>query len=185
MIDVELELRRLSNTLIYKGLSYGEMIDTIEKVRSDIERVIRDKSENALQAAKDKIALMGTRVNDLTVKKENGRVFIDTVSGKTKIDTPSRPMLGALLKNAKIAKDGSLYKRIPIGKTDMFEDQANALAAQKEKKIRTASSKQSPTSSWVYPARSVDIQSVLMEVNSALDNELYDAIQDIVRSYEF
>lgn len=70
--------------------------------------------------------------------------------------------------------------------------QRNLAARQKITKVRevtsptefrTASSKQDPSESWVYPAKEMDMTGFLMDLNSRIANTLESAISQLISSY--
>lgn len=115
---------------------------------------------------------------------------------------PPKEMLNFLLKNAKPMKDGSgVYKVIPIGKesspsnisSDIFSAQkayaAKQLEALQSRKtggkidFKTATSKQNASTQWVIPARKVDVNEEIAQINEQLRLEAEEEIQRIVDFY--
>lgn len=52
-----------------------------------------------------------------------------------------------------------------------------------ERKFRTASSKQDPSESWVYPAKDMNMLPYLMDLNARIVNTLDYAITELINSY--
>lgn len=116
MINVDSELDRLRNDLLWKGLDIRDVDHVVNLARQDIYDVIDDIVDNAMLETAQIGEAMGADdfVEQLQVIRESGTYHIKTISGKTDFSEPPFPMLPKLLKNAKTAKDGSRYKQIPI-----------------------------------------------------------------------
>lgn len=117
MVDPTLELERLRYSLRAKGVSH-EMINLIVgRATSDIDVSITD----AVAAAVTQAIIAGVEkdaeqfITEIRANKSGNTFTISTDSGRTDFSNPPFPMLPWLLKNAKIAEDGTRYKIIPIG----------------------------------------------------------------------
>lgn len=53
-----------------------------------------------------------------------------------------------------------------------------------EPRFVTASSKQDPETSWVVPARDLDMTGYLMDINSRVQQDIYDTVTAIINEYE-
>ena len=111
-----MEIDKLRQRLRFKNLS--ETI--VNDICSDAAREISSASTDMLADAMEEAVNAGASsksvnfINELKVV-DGGRGFgVGTDSGKHDFSEPPFPMLPKLLKNAKTAKDGSLYKVIPI-----------------------------------------------------------------------
>ena len=115
-------------------------------------------------------------------------------------------MLPHLLKNPKIANDGTLYKVIPVGSSsdnkpkisnNIFDAQKNINAKRIEEakerrtnrapgkqEFRTATSKQSPTRDWVIPEKTKDFTEELKSINDRLQDQLEEIIISTIEDYE-
>ena len=51
-------------------------------------------------------------------------------------------------------------------------------------KFATASSKQDPTTSWVIPAKDLDMTGYVMDVNNRMQQDIQDTVVDIINAYE-
>lgn len=98
----------------------GEDMDYIESIceeaAEDLSGLIADSVSAALAEAENRglESDMKDFAGDLTAVQSGDTFRIVTKSGKTNYSSPERKMLNSLLKNAKTAKDGSRYARIPI-----------------------------------------------------------------------
>lgn len=139
MINARFEVDRLRQTLTFKGLSDQEANHLSNLAAQDIAVAITE----LLTAALDEAVTLG---NDLGIEDfsdqiravQTGSTYqIITDSGRTDFTEDARPMLKHLLKNPKRAKDGSLYKVIPMRNrsskkqiTSIYEAQREQQAAQ-------------------------------------------------------
>ena len=182
-------------------------------------------------------------IDDVDVAEIGGSYNIITRSGQTNYSQPEVKNLPNLLKNGKVAADGSRYKVIPLNDNSsskrmgnsIFEDQqalqskiqaareslrnnlrigssprTNQMTERFREMIRqnmparesffslnkvkqnstvkprfaTASSKQDPATSWVIPARELDMTGYLMDINSRIQQNIYDTVSTIVNEYE-
>lgn len=116
MIDANSEIQRLRQTLRMRNLS-ETLIDSIcDEAAREISSATSDLLANAMEEA---IQLGGSMkatdfINEIKATRNGSGYSITTDSGKTDFSEPAFPMLPRLLKNAKVAKDGSLYKVIPM-----------------------------------------------------------------------
>lgn len=116
MLNVEDEISRFRSTLRLRDMP-ADLIDGVcDEIRDKIRVESYDVLESAIQEAHE--AGEDYRLEDFVYQLRAVRIGdyykITTDSGKTNFSTPPFPMLPRLLKNAKIAKDGSRYKVIPI-----------------------------------------------------------------------
>jgi hypothetical protein len=126
MLNPDFEVSRLRQTLIIKGATQEEAQQIADLAMEDINSAISMLVDEALNQAREAVASIGADdipdqdiVSQITAAKVGGDYSIITTSGMTDFTLPPFPMLPSLLKNAKVAKDGSLYKRIPIKKTSV------------------------------------------------------------------
>lgn len=117
MVDPILEIDRLRHNLRAKGIA-EQLIDTIcGQATREISSMITDAVSNAVQEAvaagidKDSKDF----ISEIRASRVGNTFNIVTDSGRTDFSNPPYPMLPWLLKNPKVAKDGSLYKVIPVG----------------------------------------------------------------------
>lgn len=150
MIDPNYELERLKDILRSKGLSEQEIDRTSNEAAQDISFAITDALAGALseaaQAGIDEGALKF--VDELKAVRVGNYFEIGTDSGQMQFREPPFPMIPSLLKNAKMSKDGTLYKHIPMGKdpgrkstTSLMNAQKNISAAQNEAKANWGTGK--------------------------------------------
>lgn len=113
MIDANSEITRLRQSLRFKNLS--ETI--IDSICDDVSREISDLTSDLLaQAMSDAVSFGSSSdfIQEVRSVRQGSTYSVSTDSGKTDFSEAPFPMLPKLLKNAKIAKDGSLYKVIPV-----------------------------------------------------------------------
>ena len=116
MLDANAEINGLRQRLRLKNLSESVCDQICDEASRDISsqtsNVLADAMNEAVNAGGD---MMSAEFIDELKSVRNGNGFdIITASGQTDFSEPPFPMLPKLLKNAKVAKDGSLYKVIPI-----------------------------------------------------------------------
>ncbi len=113
MIDANNEINRLRQSLKFKNLS-NEVIDSI---CDDVAREISDLTSDLLAQAMSEAVQSGKSaefIQEVRSTRDGGTFSVSTDSGKTNFTEAPFPMLPKMLQNAKIAKDGSLYKVIPV-----------------------------------------------------------------------
>jgi len=118
MLNVTDEINRLKLKLSMDRVPY----DIISGVESEIRQEIAERTYEALDSAMQRAHEVGEEykidkfLGELTAVKVGDGFTITTDSGDTNFSTAPFPMLPKLLKNAKVAKDGSTYKVIPMVK---------------------------------------------------------------------
>lgn len=116
MLDANAELARLRQRLRFKGLSDAVVDSICDEAAAEISAttadLLADAMNEAVNAGGD--AMSVDFIDELRAKKFGSSYEIGTDSGQTDFSTAPFPMLPRLLKNAKVAKDGSLYKVIPL-----------------------------------------------------------------------
>lgn len=116
MLDARTEIERLRQRLRMKSLSES----VIDSICDDVSREISMTTADILADAMNEAVNIGGDIgsvefiDELRAVRTGPSFEITTDSGRTDFSEPPFPMLPKLLKNAKIAKDGSLYKVIPI-----------------------------------------------------------------------
>lgn len=116
MLDANAEIERLRQRLKFKNLSDS----VIDEICDDVSREIRMRTSDILADAMNEAVNAGGDIasvefiDELKAVRSGRSIDIITESGKTDFSEPPFPMLPNLLKNAKVAKDGSLYKVIPM-----------------------------------------------------------------------
>lgn len=118
-------MRNLNNELsrLEQKLRMAKIPDeVIEESMFEIKMRVSEAAEDAAVSAYYEAKTVGEMRNldkfldDLDIDTNINGFEINTMSGQTDFSKPPFPMLPKLLKNAKIAKDGSRYKVIPIKK---------------------------------------------------------------------
>ena len=116
MLDANTELHRLRQALRMKNLSEGLVDEIVDEASKEISMATSDVLADAMNAAVNagSNAQSIDFIDELKVIRSGSSFDIITDSGQTDFSEPPFPMLPRLLQNAKVAKDGSLYKVIPI-----------------------------------------------------------------------
>lgn len=116
MLDANTEIERLRYRLKFKNLNEKLIDEICDEVSRDIQMMTSDILAEAMIEAVDAGAQASSVdfIDELKAVRSGRSVDIITESGKTDFSEPPFPMLPRLLKNAKVAKDGSLYKVVPI-----------------------------------------------------------------------
>jgi hypothetical protein len=130
VIDANNEIERLRQSLRFKNLSESIIDSICDEAAAEINSITTDLLAGAMSEAVE----AGQSVDFVEDVRSirNGSMFsITTNSGKTDYSEAPFPMLPKMLKNANVAKDGSLYKVIPVknktsapGRTQIFSEQA-------------------------------------------------------------
>lgn len=161
MINARFEVDRLRQTLIFKGLSDREADHLANLASQDIAVAVTELLTSALSEA----AYLGEQlgIDDFSEQVRAVQVGstyqIVTDSGKSDFSVGEMHMLPHLLKNPKRAKDGSLYKVIPMknkssskqirsifdAQRDQQEAQKAALAKVQTENMPTGADPLSPT----------------------------------------
>lgn len=120
MIDANAEISRLRQRLRFKNLSEQIIDDICDEVARDISNITSDILADAIQSAVEAGSEAGSVafIDEIKALRNGASFQISTDSGRTDFSEAPFPMLPKLLKNAKVAKDGSLYKTVPIKKSD-------------------------------------------------------------------
>jgi hypothetical protein len=238
MLDAGHELEMLKNKLMSRGFSYSEANGICEQasnsMRDAIVDIIADTLQDVVTESED-----GTShkfVQEAMAIRDGSLFKISTSSGRTDFSEPSFPMLPRLLSNAKVSKDGSRYRRVPIRKkisdsslpktvenaVKQINQQREQLKSEKTARLekrrggisdpvdsitqiktyvsdqpekrfnnsqssatefRTASDKQDPNATWIYPAKKADMTEVLEKANIQLQDRIDRAISNILSEY--
>ena len=117
MIDPKFELERLRQTLQIKGYASEYIDDAYREAAREISDAINDSIAYALnQATEAGMAVDADEfVSELRMEYIGNMFEIGTDSGRTDFSEPPFPMIPSLLRNAKVSKEGVLYKVIPVG----------------------------------------------------------------------
>ena len=116
MINPQNQLDQLRRTLQQKGLSDEDIRFLVDQAAQDISVALVDLAYDTLNSMEQLgIQTKSTEfATDLVMDISPVDINIRTFSGRSDFSEPPFPMMPRLLKNAKVAKDGSLYKVIPI-----------------------------------------------------------------------
>ena len=116
MLDARTEIDRLKQRLRMKNLSEVVIDDICDEVSREISMMTADILADAMNEAVNVGGDVGSTdmIEELRTVRTGPTFEIITDSGRTDFSEPPFPMLPRLLKNAKTAQDGSLYKVIPI-----------------------------------------------------------------------
>lgn len=116
MLDANTEIHRLRQNLRFKNLP-DVIIDSIcEDVASEISDITSDILADAMSQAVEAGADAGSVdfIDEIRATRNGPSFQITTDSGRVDFSEAPFPMLPKLLKNAKVSKDGSLYKVVPL-----------------------------------------------------------------------
>lgn len=131
-MDVRGTIDILIQKLRMKGTPERVLDETIDEINTRIGNAVEDAVVQAYYEAKEigDSRDLDKFTEELEINRFGSQPSIGTRSGQTDFSTPPFPMLPKLLKNAKIAKDGSRYKIIPIkkkGTTSLTKQQTTNL----------------------------------------------------------
>lgn len=116
MLDPNAELDRLRQRLRMKNLPESIVDQICDEASREISEItsdlLADAMNEAVNAGGD--AMSEEFIDEIRAVRSGASFDIITDSGSTDFSEPPFPMLPRLLKNAKVAKDGSLYKVIPL-----------------------------------------------------------------------
>lgn len=116
MIDARTEIDNLRQRLRMKNLSES----VINTICDEVSRDISIATSDILASSMDEAVAVGADyrapdfIEELRAVRTGPTYEITTDSGRTDFSEPPFPMLPRLLKNAKVAQDGSMYKVIPM-----------------------------------------------------------------------
>jgi hypothetical protein len=116
MLDANTEIMRLRQRLRFKNLSENIIDSICDEAATEISNttsdLLADAMNEAVNAGGDVMSV--DFIDEIRAVRTGSSFKIATDSGHTDFSEAPFPMLPSLLKNAKVAKDGSLYKVIPI-----------------------------------------------------------------------
>jgi len=120
-MSVHLEVERLRLALSRENTNFTEVQHICDAATGEINEALLSIVSNAVTQALDHALSIGADafVDDIQIlPNADGLHQISTHSGVMDYSRDSKEMLPALLKNAKVSKDGHRYKVIPIQKKD-------------------------------------------------------------------
>lgn len=149
----------------------------------------------------------GEFLAELRADARTGQILTD--SGRTDFTVQPFSMRPGLLKNAKVSKDGTAYKVVPVGaeggKPNPFAlssaDAARALSKEQQAELqsrlsakklakpagapqfKTVTDKQDPAS-WLHPGFERDFTSDMLRINQDMEYKLYQQAKDIMEEIE-
>ena len=134
------ELEKLRHVLQGKGLPPVAVDNLTQQAEREINNKVADILDETHNHAVDVVSQIGDyELGARIVIKLVGSQYVVTTSDETTdFSLPALPMLPRLLKNAKMAKDGSLYKVIPIGKKSSSTTNLDQVHHQRNLNIQTA-----------------------------------------------
>lgn len=173
MIDANSEIERLRQSLRFKN--YSEVV--IDSICDDVSSEINDLTTDILASAMSEVVAAGQSVDfieDIRSIRSGSSFSIVTQSGKTDYSEAPFPMLPKMLQNAKVAKDGTLYKVIPIkkktsapGRTAVFSDQALIDIENARKMAKADKTNQNRGSSSPDAMRGMDTMSAMQVISKS------------------
>lgn len=174
MIDPDFELDRFRQRMIQDNLaSQHEIEDIVFETLMAVNEAILMSISEAVAEVTDYAINIGCEefLAELEVVENGPSWVIASTSGKTDFSIPARPMLPHLLKNAKVAKDGSQYKVIPVGKSD-------GKAARRMTSLHEVLQRRQAD---INEARAA-LHRKTMDSRSARANDMASAFSDIIKS---
>jgi len=134
MIDPKFEIEKLIQNLKMKGVNEGVISSITNNVNEEISISITDLVSNAVTDAVRAGEDVGAEdfMNEVVSTRIGTSFEISTLSGVTDFSEPPFPMLPKLLKNAKVAKDGSTYKVIPLDSKKTVKKATNSMEIMKQ-----------------------------------------------------
>ena len=117
MVNADLEIDRLRYLLIAKGFTVSETDAICDQASREIADALVDQlADSMMNLASEAVNKGATEyVQQMTIRPRADAFIIGTYDGQTDFSTPPFPMRDVLLKNPKVAADGTLYKVIPVG----------------------------------------------------------------------
>ncbi len=205
MNTMHFQLQVLKDHLESKGHTPNDVDTLVQRAKQEIEDAIARKQEKGMDNLIDVGIHKGSPdfINDL--RPSDSDFTLETESGRTDFSLPPYPNLRNILKNPKVAKDGTLYKVIPVGAkstprniaSNIFDAQRSMDVERKEHAqrisktptstktiFRTASSKQDPNTNWVLPKKEMDFTDDLNQVNSELREAVETIVSGVIQSYK-
>jgi len=147
-------IMQMSSYLSSLGLSPSEVQEYTDNASQEIHENLVDLVSNAVKESEMSADEMSADdfLKEIELDSSSGYVQIGTSSGKLDFSEPPYPMLPWLLKNPKVAKDGTLYKVIPIGASSGDQRSATVKDIDAAIKRLTGSSKASDMASSMASA---------------------------------
>lgn len=101
------------------GLDATETEGLCDEARKEIGEQMKSIVSSAVVEAENEGSAIGADefLSQIRLDVDSGYIQISTDSGQLDFSLPPTPMLPWMLKNAKVAKDGSRYKVIPVGQS--------------------------------------------------------------------
>lgn len=132
MLDANAEIQKLRQRLRFKNFSES----IIDSICDDVSRDISEATVDILAQAMEQAVYAGADakavdfIDEIKAIRTGNSFDIITDSGKTDFSEAPFPMLPKLLKNAKVAKDGSLYKVIPIKQGGSYNNKSISITTE-------------------------------------------------------
>lgn len=207
--NLTLEIFRFKMRLVDAGLDISEAERATDELKKKLQRII----QSAMNDGMDKAVMAGVekRASDFIaeLKPDDERFEITTASGRKDFSIDPFSMKANLLKNAKVSKQGTRYKVIPIGKESTNKpsflnlDQVNRAAAQKLKRdledrrakvgvknmsakdqeFRTVTDKQ-PATMWQHPGFKRDMTDDLANINDNIKRSIEEQVKALMAEIE-
>ncbi len=202
MLDMAVELDKFRQDMRLRGRPEDIISVVVEAAQTEIVQAVDAAINSHMDEARAEGLAKGVDdfVDQLRATRLGTSYNITTDSGQTDFTVPPFPMLPKLLKNAKVAKDGSLYKVIPVKQkpkkqarttVEIMQQMNESRRISKEEKrakkdssgevnFRTASSKQDASTKWVHPGKEGDMTQKLRDINARLGLVIDRIIQDTI-----
>lgn len=202
MLDIDHEIMSFEQDMLMSGVDRDSVNVLVRDLRIELKDGIDNIVDYGLQQAEEAGIQMNADdfIKELGVSKFGSMYQVGTWSGKTDFTVPPFRMLPSLLRNAKIAKDGSLYKAIPVKQSTGPKTTENVMATMnkgrtvaRDKKraekggnvnFRIASSKQDPNTKWVHPGFKRDMTDTLRQINEDMNQQIDQFVRDTFYKYK-
>ena len=199
------ELDKFRQDMRLRGRPENIISVIVDEVKKEIVQQVDTIVDTHMDEAKSEGIAKGVDdfVQQLRATRFGSDYKIVTDSGQTDFTVPPFPMLPKLLKNAKVAKDGSLYKVIPVKQkkrkksvstVDIMRQINETRRADKQAKeaeknsagevnFRTASSKQDMNKQWVHPGKEGDMTQKLRDINARMGLAIDRIIEETIEKH--
>ena len=116
-MNPDVELQRLRMRLTHKRIPADFIDQIVDSAAQSLNETILDAVASTMTQAVEYADSIGAHefAEEIDIAASGGIYRIITLSGRTDFSTPERKMRDSLLRGAKVSKDGTRYKVIPVG----------------------------------------------------------------------
>lgn len=207
--NLSLEIFRFKVRLRELDLDDSTIERSVQEFNTRMQSAINDILNEGLSEAQSTGVAKESKEFLAELRTDARNTLLYTESGRTDFSVEPFSMRESILKNAKVSKDGSRYKVIPVGtpsrdnpfalssadvakyaskeQQDQFKRKLDARHLGKslssKKEFRTVSDKQDPQS-WQHPGFQRDFTGDLSQINSDMKYKVHQQAQEIMREIE-